>query len=141
MQRSKQAYIEVNDSKHPLEPMEAPRPIRVSPFYPREVALGGAFLEAVGWERPQWFEANASLVEGRPIPSRSGWEARYWSPIVGAEHLVTRERVAIAGHLGDDHLDDLLGHTAQLLAHRGQDDRVQPNARLRLGGNHFVRCE
>lgn len=95
MERSKQAYIEVYDIKHPLEPMEAPRPIRVSPFYPREVALGGTFLEAVGWERPQWYQANAHLVEGRPIAPRSGWEARYWSPIVGAEHLVTRERVAM----------------------------------------------
>jgi glycine cleavage system aminomethyltransferase T len=95
MQRSMQAYVEVYDIKHPLEPMEAPRPMRVSPFYPREVELGGTFLEAVGWERPQWFEANAHLVEGRPIPPRAGWEARYWSPIVGAEHLVTRERVAM----------------------------------------------
>jgi glycine cleavage system aminomethyltransferase T/glycine/D-amino acid oxidase-like deaminating enzyme len=95
MQRSMQAYIEVYDIKHPLEPMAAPRPMRVSPFYPRERELGGTFLEAVGWERPQWFEANSHLVEGRPIPPRSGWEARYWSPIVGAEHLVTRERVAM----------------------------------------------
>jgi glycine cleavage system aminomethyltransferase T len=95
MQRSKQAYDEVYDIKHPLEPMEAPRPIRTSPFYPREVELGGVFLEASGWERPQWFEANAGLVAGRPIPPRTGWEARFWSPIVGAEHLVTRERVAM----------------------------------------------
>ena len=95
MERSKQAYLEVYDIKHPLEPMEAPRPMRTSPFYPREVELGGNFLEAVGWERPHWCEANAHLVADRPIPARSGWEARYWSPIVGAEHLVTRERVAM----------------------------------------------
>jgi glycine cleavage system aminomethyltransferase T/glycine/D-amino acid oxidase-like deaminating enzyme len=94
-QRSNQAYIEVYDVKHPLEPMGAPREVRVSPFYPREKALGGVFLEAAGWERPQWYEANAPLVEGRPIPDREPWSARFWSPIVGAEHLVTRERVGL----------------------------------------------
>jgi len=94
-QRSLQGYIEVYDIKHPLEPMDEPRPLRVSPFYEREKALGGCFLEAAGWERPQWFESNAWLVGDRPIPPREGWEARYWSPIVGAEHLATRERVAL----------------------------------------------
>jgi dimethylglycine oxidase len=94
--RSYQGYVEVYDVKHPLEPMAEPRPLRVSPFYGRERELGGVFLEAAGWERPQWFEANSPLArEGRPIPERDPWSARYWSPIVGAEHLVTRERVAM----------------------------------------------
>jgi glycine cleavage system aminomethyltransferase T/glycine/D-amino acid oxidase-like deaminating enzyme len=94
-QRSSQAYIEVYDIKHPMEPMGAPREVRVSPFYPREQGLGAVFLEAAGWERPQWYEINAPLVEGRPIPDREPWSARFWSPIVGAEHLVTRERVGL----------------------------------------------
>ncbi|MBV9280969.1 MAG: FAD-dependent oxidoreductase [Chloroflexi bacterium] len=93
--RSTQGYVEVYDVKHPLEPMEEPRPLRVSPFYGREKDLGARFLEASGWERPQWYESNASLVEGRPIPPRSGWEARFWLPIAGAEHLATRERVGM----------------------------------------------
>src|SRR5206468_6249630 len=38
-ERSNQAYIEVYDIKHPLEPMTEPRPIRVSQFYPREREL------------------------------------------------------------------------------------------------------
>jgi glycine cleavage system aminomethyltransferase T/glycine/D-amino acid oxidase-like deaminating enzyme len=92
--RSHQGYVEVYDVKHPLEPMEEPRPLRVSPFYSREKELGGVFLEAAGWERPQWFEANAPLVDGLSIPDRDPWSARFWSPIVGAEHLLTRERVA-----------------------------------------------
>src|SRR5579859_4472315 len=94
-QRSCQGYVEVYDLKHPLEPMEEPRPIRISPFYQREKELGARFLEASGWERPQWYEANAPLVDGRPIPPRGSWEGRYWSPIVGAEHLATRERVGM----------------------------------------------
>jgi glycine cleavage system aminomethyltransferase T/glycine/D-amino acid oxidase-like deaminating enzyme len=94
-QRSNQAYIEVYDIKHPLEPIEAPRPIRVSPFYAREKELGGVFLEAAGWERPQWFEANAPLAADLTVPPRAAWEGRYWSPIAAAEHLATRERVGL----------------------------------------------
>src|SRR5439155_5070107 len=58
-------------------------------------ALGGQFLEAVGWERPQWYEANAGLVAGREVPTPNDWAARYWSPIVAAEAKVTREFVAM----------------------------------------------
>ena len=93
--RSAQAFREVYDIIHPLQPMEEPRPLRVSPFYRRQRDLGAYFLEASGWERPQWYEANASLVAGGPIPGRDGWSARYWSPTAGAEHRATRERVAL----------------------------------------------
>lgn len=94
-QRSHQGYVEVYDIVHPLQVTGEPRPLRVSPFYQRQKELGASFLEASGWERPQWYEANTPLVEGRSIPERDEWAGRYWSPIVGAEHLVTRERVAM----------------------------------------------
>jgi hypothetical protein len=93
--RSAEGYAVVYDIRHPLEPMEEPRPLRMSPYYARQKDLGACFLEASGWERPQWYEANAALVDGLPIPDREPWSARYWSPIVGAEHLVTRERVGM----------------------------------------------
>ena len=93
--RAAAQYDEVYDALHPLQPLEEPRELRVSPFFAREQELQAFFLEANGWERPHWYEANGPLVEGQPIPSRSGWEARYWSPIVGAEALATRERVAL----------------------------------------------
>jgi len=48
-----QNYVEVYDILHPLEPMLAPRPLRTSPYYQRQQALGAYFLEASGWERPQ----------------------------------------------------------------------------------------
>jgi glycine cleavage system aminomethyltransferase T/glycine/D-amino acid oxidase-like deaminating enzyme len=93
--RDCQNYIEVYDIIHPLQPMQAPRPLRTSPFYPRQQELGGFFLEASGWERPQWFEANAGLLDGRDIPTPNDWAARYWSPIVGAEAQATRDAVAL----------------------------------------------
>jgi glycine cleavage system T protein len=91
--RSSQGYVEVYDIIHPLQPMEFPRPLRVSPFYPRQKELDAHFFENAGWERPQWYGANARLVErGTSGPERTGWTARYWSPIIGAEHLAVRER-------------------------------------------------
>ncbi|HET6503190.1 MAG TPA: FAD-dependent oxidoreductase [Amycolatopsis sp.] len=86
-------FVEVYDIKHPLQPMAEPRPLRTSPFHPRQVELGAYFLEAFGWERPQWYEANAGLVSETPRPGP--WASRYWSPIVAAEARVTRERVGM----------------------------------------------
>ncbi|MGW6933669.1 GcvT family protein [Lentzea sp. NPDC054927] len=95
LERSCQNFVEVYDLLHPLQPMESPRPIRTSPFYGRQQELGAFFLEASGWERPHWYEANASLPEVAEVPERGEWASRYWSPICGAEALVTRKRVAL----------------------------------------------
>ncbi|NJC72622.1 FAD-dependent oxidoreductase [Planosporangium thailandense] len=94
-ERSNQNFIEVYDIIHPLQPLARPRPLRVSPFYPRQQELGAFFLEGAGWERPYWFEANAGLLDGVEVPERDEWSARYWSPIAAAEAKATRERVAM----------------------------------------------
>ncbi|MFJ8783623.1 FAD-dependent oxidoreductase [Streptomyces sp. NPDC102476] len=93
--RDCQNFVEVYDILHPLQPSGDPRPLRTSPFYARQQELGAFFLEANGWERPHWYEANAGLVEGRSIVTPDDWAARYWSPIVGAEAQATRETVAM----------------------------------------------
>ncbi|WP_405768287.1 FAD-dependent oxidoreductase [Streptomyces sp. NBC_01538] len=93
--RDCQNFVEVYDILHPLQPSGHPRPIRTSPFHTRQRELGAFFLEANGWERPQWYEANAPLVAGRSIPTPGDWAAQYWSPIVGAEAQATRETVAM----------------------------------------------
>ncbi|MFE1833076.1 GcvT family protein [Streptomyces sviceus] len=93
--RDCQNFVEVYDILHPLQPSGDPRPIRTTPFYGRQQELGAFFLEANGWERPHWYEANAGLVEGRSIVTPNDWAARYWSPIVGAEAQTTRETVAM----------------------------------------------
>ncbi|KJK44470.1 sarcosine dehydrogenase [Lentzea aerocolonigenes] len=95
LERSCQNFVEVYDVLHPLQPMESPRPLRTSPFYERQKDLGAFFLEASGWERPHWYEVNASLPEVAEVPGRGEWASRYWSPICGAEALVTRKRVAM----------------------------------------------
>jgi glycine cleavage system aminomethyltransferase T len=56
------------------------------------------FFEAAGWERPQWYESNASLLEefGDRVTRRTAeWECRWWSPIINAEHLAMRERAGL----------------------------------------------
>ena len=94
-QRGCRNFVEVYDILHPLQPAEQPRPLRVSPFHVRQRELGGYFLEAGGWERPHWFEANAGLPEVGGIPGRGEWASRHWSPIAGAEALATRRRVGL----------------------------------------------
>jgi dimethylglycine oxidase len=98
-ERACRNFVEVYDIKHPLEPMGSPRPLRTSPFHPRQRRLGGHFLEANGWERPQWYEANAGLLDRYEIPvpggDPDGWAARHWSPLVGAEARHTRDAVSL----------------------------------------------
>jgi dimethylglycine oxidase len=93
--RSCQAFVEVYDVLHPLQPAEKPRGLRTSPFYPRQVELEAFFLEATGWERPHWYEANSELAEGLELPDRGAWATQFWSPIAAAEAKATRERVAM----------------------------------------------
>ena len=93
--RGEQSFVEVYDVVHPLQPPERPRPLRTSPFYARQQELDAYFLPASGWERPHWYEANATLAEEIRVPERDAWSARYWSPIAAAESRATRERVAM----------------------------------------------
>ncbi|SNT55371.1 dimethylglycine oxidase [Streptosporangium subroseum] len=93
--RDCQNFVEVYDIIHPLQPPENLRPLRTSPFYTRQRELDAYFLEAGGWERPQWYGANASLLEGRDVPEPGDWAARHWSPIVAAEAQASRESVAL----------------------------------------------
>ncbi|MGW0913408.1 GcvT family protein [Streptomyces sp. NPDC002784] len=94
-ERGSQQFVEVYDVLHPLQPMERPRPLRVSPFYARQQQLGAFFLEGGGWERPHWYEANAPLADAIRLPPRDAWSSRYWSPIAAAEARATREKVAL----------------------------------------------
>lgn len=95
LERGKQQYREVYDILHPRQQMLRPRKIRLTPFYGRHVDLGAEFVTGAGWERPQWFEANRSLLTGEPWETREPWSSRFWSPIEGAEHVATRSRAAL----------------------------------------------
>jgi glycine cleavage system aminomethyltransferase T/glycine/D-amino acid oxidase-like deaminating enzyme len=83
---------------HPGEQWASSRDVRLAPFHARERELGAVFFEAAGWERPQWYESNAPLLEeyGDRVNRREAeWDARWWSPIINAEHLALRDRAGM----------------------------------------------
>ena len=144
---------------HPSEQWESNRNVRLSPFYAQEKALGAVFFETVGWERPFWYESNAGLLEkfgDRVMPRTSEWEARWWSPIINAEHLQMRETAGVVD-LSAFAIFDVTGPGAlsvvQKVAVRQMDVAVgrvvytpvlAPNGGfksdltiMRLGKNHF----
>ena len=95
MERGKQQYREVYEILHPLRRTSGSRRLRLTPFFTRHDELGAELVTSAGWERPQWFEANRALLSGADRERREGWAAMNWSPLVGAEHVATRERVAV----------------------------------------------
>ncbi len=63
-----------------------------------QAKLGARFFETVGWERPFWYESNAGLLEeygDAVMPREHEWDARWWSPIINAEHLRMREAAGV----------------------------------------------
>ncbi len=83
---------------HPSEQWASNRNVRLAPFNERERALGAMFFEVAGWERPQWYESNSTLLDefGDRVTRRPAeWESRWWSPIINAEHLAMRERAGL----------------------------------------------
>jgi dimethylglycine oxidase len=93
--RGAQGYREVYDVLHPRQQQEQVRGQRTTPFYERQQELGARFFESAGWERPQWYEANHELLSGDEVVPNGDWAARYWSPVVVAEHRACRERAGI----------------------------------------------
>jgi glycine cleavage system aminomethyltransferase T/glycine/D-amino acid oxidase-like deaminating enzyme len=93
--RASEGFNKMYGIVHPAEQWESDRRVKLSPYDEREQELGAIFYEAAGWERPQWYDSNASLLEefGDRVTCREAeWESRWWSPIINAEHLALRDR-------------------------------------------------
>ena len=87
-----------NPAVHPREPFSKGRNIRRSPFYEREVELGGYFMELGGWERAHGYAANEHLLEkwGDKVPVRANeWDNRHFWRVSNAEHLEMSENCGI----------------------------------------------
>ena len=96
--RAQEGFNKMYGIVHPAEQWESGRPLRVSPAYQAERALGAVFHETAGWERPFWYESNAGLLDkyaGQLMDRGSEWESRWWSPIINAEHLAMREAAGL----------------------------------------------
>ncbi|HUB05077.1 MAG TPA: FAD-dependent oxidoreductase [Solirubrobacteraceae bacterium] len=96
--RASEGFNKMYGIVHPGEQWASDRNVRLSPFYEREQQLGAVFIEGAGWERPNWYESNAPLLDeyGDRITRREAeWDSRWWSPIINAEHLAMRDRAAM----------------------------------------------
>jgi glycine cleavage system aminomethyltransferase T/glycine/D-amino acid oxidase-like deaminating enzyme len=96
--RASEGFRKMYGIIHPAEQWSSERGVRLAPFHAQEQAAGAAFFQVAGWERPQWYESNAPLLEeyADRIPRREAeWDARWWSPIINAEHLAMRDRAAM----------------------------------------------
>ncbi len=96
--RASEGFNKTYGIVHPGEQWASSRDIRLSPFHAREQELGAVFFEAAGWERPHWYASNEKLLadfDGRVKPREAEWDARWWSPIINAEHLAMRDRAAM----------------------------------------------
>jgi glycine cleavage system aminomethyltransferase T/glycine/D-amino acid oxidase-like deaminating enzyme len=96
--RAREGFNKIYGVVHPMEQWTSSRNIRLSAFHERTKALGAVYYQTAGWERPHWYESNAGLLDefaGRIDDRPNEWDARWWSPIIDAEHLAMRERVAM----------------------------------------------
>jgi glycine cleavage system aminomethyltransferase T/glycine/D-amino acid oxidase-like deaminating enzyme len=94
--RTGEAFPKTYGIIHPAEQWASDRGLRLPPMHARETELGAVFYETAGWERPHWYEANGPLVEKYSVePREAEWDARWWSPIINAEHLAMREYAGI----------------------------------------------
>jgi glycine cleavage system T protein len=93
LKRTKEVYETYYDIRYPGHERQAGRPLRVSSAYAWHASHGAAFGEKSGWERVNWYEANAA--DGDPELRPRGWAGMHWSPAIGAEHTATRERAGL----------------------------------------------
>ncbi|MBZ5741242.1 GcvT family protein [Nocardioides mangrovi] len=96
--RTTESFIKTYGIVHPAEQYESDRDQRLAPMHESQQKLGAVFFETGGWERPHWYESNAGLLEqygDAVMPREHEWDARWWSPIINAEHLRMREAAGV----------------------------------------------
>ncbi len=96
--RATEMWTRMYERLHPGRELSSARDQRHSPIHDRLVALGAEMGEQAGWEIPKWYAANKPLLDvygSRVLPRLHEWDARWWSPIVNAEHLALRDGAGI----------------------------------------------
>ena len=96
--RTTESFIKTYGIVHPGEQYESDRDQRLAPMHESQKKLGAFFYETAGWERPHWYESNAPLLAeygDAVMPREHEWDARWWSPIINAEHLRLREAAGV----------------------------------------------
>ncbi len=91
--RTRENYETYYDIIYPNHERLAGRPLKRPAAFEWHRSRGAGFGEKSGWERVNYYAANAdeSLERFRP----QGWAGRNWSTAIAAEHLATRRSVAL----------------------------------------------
>ncbi len=92
--RAREGFNKMYGIVHPAEQWDSGRLVRVSPVHGRAADLGAVFYETAGWERPHWYASNETLLTryaDRVAERTAEWDARWWSPVINAEHLAMRD--------------------------------------------------
>jgi glycine cleavage system aminomethyltransferase T/glycine/D-amino acid oxidase-like deaminating enzyme len=91
--RVAEVYETYYDIRYPGHERQAGRPLRVSAPNAWHREHGAVFGEKSGWERVNWYEANAAAGDEALRPR--GWAGEHWSPAIEAEHRACREAAAL----------------------------------------------
>ncbi|MDA4804970.1 hypothetical protein NY486_03540, partial [Enterobacter hormaechei] len=91
-EKNEEAYAEVFSVHYPDEERGAARPLKRSPSYDRQKALGAVFGTVYGWERANWFapqgyglevakldKPDVLLNHNHPKPDKDGKVKELWS--------------------------------------------------------------
>lgn len=92
--RATESWSRMYEILHPGRELTSNRGLRLSPVHERLATLGGVLSDQAGWEVAKWYGANEPLLArygNRTLPRTHEWDARWWSPIVNAEHLAVHE--------------------------------------------------
>lgn len=92
------AFKIYNPPVHLREPYTKGRDVHRSPFWERENALGGYFMEAAGWERAHGYASNEHLLEeyADRVPERKNeWDNRHFWRVSNAEQLKMSDDVGM----------------------------------------------
>lgn len=111
------AFKIYNPPVHNREPYTKGRNLRRSPFWAREQALGGYFMELAGWERAHGYASNEKLLEkyAERVPERRAeWDNRHFWRVSNAEHLEMSENVGMI-NLSHFAVYDVFGADAEAL--------------------------
>jgi 4-methylaminobutanoate oxidase (formaldehyde-forming) len=119
-----ETYSTYYDIHYPGEERKAGRGLKRSPAHVRVEALGAAFGEKAGWERPNWLESNAGKSPRTWAPR--GWWARHWSTAIEAEHRAAREGAALFDETSFSKLEVAGGGALALLQRLADNDVDKP---------------
>ncbi|MDC0947722.1 FAD-dependent oxidoreductase [Gammaproteobacteria bacterium] len=111
------AFKIYNPPVHNREPYTKGRGLRRSPFWAREDALGGYFMELSGWERAHGYASNEPLLEkyADQIPVREHeWDNRHFWRVSNAEQLEMSQNVGMI-NLSHFAVYDIAGPDAESL--------------------------